>query len=100
MAYRRQKSYRRFFRSKRKSVSWTKETVQLVSSFAANDTGSFANSNFLPAFCVSKCIVQNTGSGGFQATNSLALRTVKNFVVNGAFTYAVKAYAPSSRIAV
>lgn len=38
MAYRRKRAYRRYFRSKRKGVSWTKETIQLMSGFSSTAT--------------------------------------------------------------
>lgn len=84
MAYRRRRSFKRFFRSKRKSVAWTKETVQILSGFSASPNADSG----IPAWCVSVPIVSNTGgAGGLNSTNALALRTVKNFTINGAFTY-------------
>lgn len=42
----------------------------------------------VPAFNIAQAIVSNTGgTGGLNSSNALALRTVKNFVINGAFTY-------------
>lgn len=80
MAYRRKRAYRRYFRSKRKGVSWTKETIQLMSGFSATATAD------QPAYSISLPIVSNSGTQtGLNIQNSIALRTVKNFVINGAF---------------
>lgn len=63
-----------------------------MSTFSASAVNTPGSTNYLPPFCVSRAIVSNTGgAGGVNASNALALRTIKNFVINGAFTYAVKA---------
>lgn len=56
MAYRRRRGYRRYFRSKRKSVSWTKETLQIMSGFSVNATAD------QPAYSISLPIVSNSGT--------------------------------------
>lgn len=53
-----------------------------MSNFSVDSTSG------VPAFNIAQAIVSNTGgTGGLNSTNALALRTVKNFVINGAFTY-------------
>lgn len=91
MAYRRKRAYRRYFRSKRKGVSWTKETIQLMSGFSATATAD------QPAYSISLPIVSNSGTQtGLNIQNSIALRTVKNFVINGAFVSSTRAPADPS----
>lgn len=66
-----------------------------MSKFSASSSGTPNSVNYIPPFCVSRPIVSNTGgAGGLNAANSLALRTIKNFIVNGAFTYGSVTAAP------
>lgn len=66
-----------------------------MSKFSASASGTANSVNYIPPFCVSRPIVSNTGgAGGVNASNALALRTIKNFVINGAFTYGSVTTAP------